>query len=185
MKKNIFLLVLPLLLCLTGCKKDDDQHTNPVDQLPPATQTGAGTFAALVDGKPFIDNSGGWFNCFYQFVDEGYYFNIHGKDESYKYTPSPWSLSLGTIDRSISEGEILELLEMSIGNASGGGGFSFSITDNPSSSTNTEYTGELTITKLDFEKQIVSGVFWFDLEHPETGERVKIREGRFDTLFTQ
>jgi len=44
--------------------------------------------------------------------------------------------------------------------------------------------GKLTITKLDFEKRIVSGIFWFDLQHPITGERIEIREGRFDTLFT-
>jgi len=52
------------------------------------------------------------------------------------------------------------------------------------SETNSEYTGELTITKLDFEKNVVSGTFWFDLQHPVTGERIEIREGRFDTLFT-
>jgi len=44
--------------------------------------------------------------------------------------------------------------------------------------------GELHITKLDFEKRIVSGTFWFDLKDPKTGERIEIREGRFDTLFT-
>lgn len=47
------------------------------------------------------------------------------------------------------------------------------------------YTGELTITKLDYTNNIVSGTFWFDLKHPATGETVKIREGRFDTHFTQ
>jgi hypothetical protein len=51
--------------------------------------------------------------------------------------------------------------------------------------TDKEYTGELIITKLDFINNIVSGTFWFDLENPFTGERVEIREGRFDTLFTQ
>ena len=120
MKKNIFLLLLPLLLCLAGCKKDDDQHTNPVDQLPPATQTGAGTFAALVDGKPFIDHSGGWFNCYYQYVDGGYYFNIRGVFQNQNTLDT---FALGTESKTISEGETLELLEPSEGNASGGGGY--------------------------------------------------------------
>jgi hypothetical protein len=120
MKKNIFLLLLPLLLCLAGCKKDDDQHTNPVDQLPPATQTGAGTFAALVDGKPFIDHSGGWFNCYYQYVDGGYYFNIRGVFQNQNTLDT---FALGTESKTISEGEILQLLERQEGNAWGGGHF--------------------------------------------------------------
>ena len=66
-----------------------------------------------------------------------------------------------------------------------GTGFTFSITDNQSSSTNSQFTGELSITKLDFTNNIVSGTFWFDIEHPVTGETVEIRNGRFDTLFTQ
>ncbi|NLN24693.1 MAG: hypothetical protein GX163_03370 [Bacteroidetes bacterium] len=123
MKKRYTLLpLLPLLLILLSCNKDDDKPADPVDQLPPATQTGAGTFAALVDGKPFISNNP-WFNCFYQFVDGEYYFGIQGIDDRYKYTSNPWGLDFGTIKKTISEGETLELLEPSEGNASGGGGF--------------------------------------------------------------
>jgi len=59
MKKLLFSLVFFFLI--VSCNKDDDSsHT-----LPPATQTGAGTFACYVNGKPFIDTSGGYFNCFY------------------------------------------------------------------------------------------------------------------------
>lgn len=120
MKKYTLSLLLPLLLCLTGCKKDDDQHTNPVDQLPPATQTGAGTFAALVDGKPFIANNP-WFNCFYQFVDGEYYFSIRGIDNN----SMPKSISLGSTKKEIFEGEVYPLIEVFEGNVSGGGGFLF------------------------------------------------------------
>jgi hypothetical protein len=176
-------MTLPALCGLGSCKKDDD-HKDPIDQLPPATQTGAGTFAALVDGKPFIaDNP--WFNCFYQYVDGEYYFGIQGRNNSNKYTSQPSSIALGTIKLKIQEGKIFELFEISENNASGGVGFTFSINDSQSSSTNSEYTGELNITKLDFQNYIVSGTFWFDIQHPLTGKRIKIREGRFDTLFTQ
>ena len=65
------------------------------------------------------------------------------------------------------------------------GGFRSSEISFKPSFTPVQYTGKLIITKLDFENQIVSGIFWFDLENPFTGERVEIREGRFDTLFTQ
>ena len=43
-------LLLAALLGLSQCKKND---LNPVDQLPPATQTGAGTFGCLVNGQPW------------------------------------------------------------------------------------------------------------------------------------
>ena len=45
--------ILPLLLFLfIGCSGDDDS-ANPLDQLPPATQTGANTFGCLINGEPF------------------------------------------------------------------------------------------------------------------------------------
>ncbi|SEA48996.1 DUF6252 family protein [Bizionia paragorgiae] len=51
MKK--LLLLLTVSLTLSCCNKnDDDQPTNPIDQLPPATQTGANTFGFLVNGEP-------------------------------------------------------------------------------------------------------------------------------------
>ncbi|MBQ0767738.1 MAG: hypothetical protein KBT58_00490, partial [Bizionia sp.] len=52
--KNL-LLAFALLLIVSNCNKnDDDQPTNPIDQLPPATQTGANTFGCLLDGEPFL-----------------------------------------------------------------------------------------------------------------------------------
>ncbi|WP_338157225.1 hypothetical protein [Avrilella dinanensis] len=43
----------------------------------------------------------------------------------------------------------------------------------------------MTITRFDIDEEIVSGTFWFDLENPWTGETIEIREGRFDTHFSQ
>jgi len=40
------------------------------------------------------------------------------------------------------------------------------------------------ITKLDHTNGIVSGTFWFDIIDYQ-GNPHQIREGRFDTLFTQ
>ncbi len=47
---------------------------------------------------------------------------------------------------------------------------------------NIKYKGEFTITKLDLEKQIISGTFWFDVQDPKTGETRQVREGRFDVV---
>jgi hypothetical protein len=75
--KKLALLIFSILLL--GCDKDD-KPTNPIDQLPPATQIGAGTFGCLVNGVPYVDNSG-FFNCFYQLVDGEYYFGIGSNNE--------------------------------------------------------------------------------------------------------
>lgn len=48
--------------------------------------------------------------------------------------------------------------------------------------TSQNYIGELHITKLDKEKNIISGTFWFDAVN-EQGKKVEIREGRFDMKF--
>ncbi|CAM1334568.1 hypothetical protein [Tenacibaculum aestuariivivum] len=179
--KNIFYIII-LIATLSCCKNDDDNNT---ETLPPATQTGAGTFACKVNGQSFIDTSGGYFNCFYQLTGGGYYFGISSEDKNYRNSNLPWSISLGTVHRTISQEETLFLLESINGNASGSAFFSISSTQGEGSQTNSKYTGELTITKLDFTKNIVSGIFWFDVIHPITGETVEIRDGRFDTLFTQ
>src|SRR5690554_904281 len=52
-KRHTLLLLLPLLMLLLSCDKDDDKPADPVDQLPPATQTGANTAGCLVNGEPF------------------------------------------------------------------------------------------------------------------------------------
>ena len=176
MKK--LLLILISTFTLSCCNKDDD---NPQTTLPPATQTGAGTIACYVNDKPFIDTSGGNFNCFYQFTGGEYYFGIQGADTVGMIT----GVGLGTDKKQIEQGITYQLIEPTDGNANGGTGITQSISSGTISYTNSQYTGELTITKLDFTNHIVSGTFWFDVENPYTGETVQIREGRFDTLFTE
>lgn len=114
MKKLHFLLITALIL-LSSCHKDDDPIA-PIDQLPPATQTGAGTFGCLVNGEPFIDNSGS-FNCFYQFVDGGYYFGIGGDAK----VNSLVTIGIGTYDKALVEGQAYLLIEQYLGKAWGGG----------------------------------------------------------------
>jgi len=180
--KKLILFTLLFTSLLSCCDKDDNEAN---EVLPPATQTGAGTFACKVNGQSFIDTSGGYFNCFYQLVDGKYFFGISGKDEGFKNSNSPWSISLGTNNKTINEGETLNLLSDVSGNAVGGVFITISINNSDSATTNENYTGELTITKLDFTNHIVSGTFWYNIKNPYTNETIEIREGRFDTLFTQ
>jgi hypothetical protein len=174
--KKIHLLLLIIIVAFIGCSDDD----NPT-KLPPATQTGAGTFACMVNGKAFVDTSGGYFNCFYQLVDGEYYFGIQGKDN----TRTPESITIGSTKKTISQNEHLILTNDADGNMWGGARFKLNINSSQFSSTDEIHKGELVITKLDFDNHIVSGTFWMDLINPYTGELVEIRDGRFDTLFTQ
>ncbi len=50
-------------------------------------------------------------------------------------------------------------------------------------STNEFFSGVLTITEFDLQNQTVSGTFWMNLQHPISGETVRINDGRFDTRF--
>lgn len=178
--KNLHFLLFTALVVLSSCQKDDDPVAS-IDQLPPATQTGAGTFGCLVNGKPFIDNSGS-FNCFYQFVDGGYYFHVAGNDEIEFLK----EITLATNKKEIADDETYTLLTNELGNVFGAGYFN----NDPTSSgegvtTDQEYSGTLTISNLDFENHIVSGTFSFDLVDPYTQKIIEIRQGRFDTFFTQ
>jgi len=111
--KNLLLSILFSFLMLTGCSNDDDAPNH----LPPATQTGAGTFACLVNGEVFVHNDG-LINCFYQYVDGGYYFRISGQVEEEKNITS---VSVGTERKEIEEGATYQLLTREIGNPYGGG----------------------------------------------------------------
>lgn len=178
MKKII--LIFAVILTFFGCEKNDD---NNKETLPPATQTGANTAGCLVDGEILIPKgNGNTFQCFYQFVDGEYYFSISFRDKS-----SNISRSCNIISRK-SEIEQGYTYILNIGNGEDiegyGGEYNYGITEPFSYDTTLLSTGELTITKLDFTNNIVSGTFWFDAVN-SLGEVKKIREGRFDAQFTQ
>ena len=163
---------------MCGCSKDDDQPTNPVDQLPPETQSGANTFGALLDGEPFIPSGGvNPLDCVYQFVNGNYFFALQGNKRN--ENNSLILLGLGTNSLEINENITYELRVNAPDNAFAtyalGGNFF---------ETNSNQTGQMTITHLDLENQTVSGTFWFDVID-QNGDLKQIREGRFDMQFTQ
>ncbi len=170
--KNLILLFITSLLIISCIK--DNPTTN--EELPPATQTGAGIFACKVNGQSFIDRSGDV--AYHQLVNGDYYFGAGGNDKRYR----PWSILLSTNKKQIFEGQTYILSERFDGNTTGGGGFPEQLVV---SYTDSQYTGELKITKLDYTNFIVSGTFWFDIKHPSTGATIKVRDGRFDLHFTQ
>ena len=175
MKKLILLLLTTFTL--SCCNKDDDKPQNPVDQLPPATQTGAGTFGCLVNGVPFVDNSG-FFNCFYQLVDGEYYFGIQGE----QVVSTIILIGLGSNASSIELNTITQLNNDAPGNFYGG--INLANLGGTIKTTNA-VDGSITFTKLDLLNNIVSATFEFNVIDPNTGTVYEITEGRFDAVFTQ
>ena len=57
------LITLPLLAA--GCK-DDEPEVAPIDQLPPATRTGAYTFGCLVNGEARVAENTNDIGAIYQ-----------------------------------------------------------------------------------------------------------------------
>ena len=172
------LLFFLTTFALMSCDKDDDAPTNPVDQLPPATQTGANTFGCLLDGEAFIPSGGtNPLDCVYQLINGDRFFTLQGNKRNENFNRI--TLSLSTNAKEIEEGETYLLIENEVGNAFAR--YSFSANATFTSQTN---SGTLTITKLDLDNQIVSGIFSFDIIDFE-GNLRQIRNGRFDMQYSQ
>ena len=169
-------LTLTVLLFLACSKNDDNQDYKTT--LPEATQTGVVMFACYVDGKAYISKGYGQVTCFYQWVDGRQHFIVSGDfDNNY--------LALISVGGGVIEQGMKYSLKSSESGYAGSATFVLDEVFARGSETNMKYTGELTITTLNMEKEIVSGTFWYDIENPYTGEKVEIREGRFDTHFSQ
>lgn len=186
MKTTIKLLFALLITLTTSCQSDDDGGGDPISQLPPATQTGANTAGCLVDGVPLTPKSNGGLNnvfqCFYQQVDGEFFFSISFTDEQSEFGRT---CQIFTIMAQIEKNTTYELNIDDSGESTGHGGqYRLGVTEEFKFSTSESVTGELTITKLDFQNNIVSGTFFFDAISI-TGDSVSITEGRFDAQFIQ
>tara|TARA_R110000823_G_scaffold315357_2_gene446707 strand:+ start:98 stop:628 length:531 start_codon:yes stop_codon:yes gene_type:complete len=175
--KKIFLLLLTTFT-LSCCNKDDDTPScQGIDCLPPATQTGAGTFGCLINGEPFVDNSG-FFNCFYQLVNGKYYFGIQAEDNVSNIS----AISIGSLQKEIIIGEIIPL-NLRVNNE-----FyallDFNTLQTAGSTTSLE-DGFIIFSKFSTDSSTVSATFEFTITNPNTGLIYQITEGRFDSLFTQ
>ena len=161
-------LILPLLLL-----------TNPIDKLPPATQTGQQTFGCLINGEAFIPDSfgSGRPSAFYQFLDGTYTMNISGSSGGGSQMQS---ISIGGIEIEPIEERIYALLEEESGKLYGRYNIGGGITLRGSSSI--EMPGTLVVTNFDPENFIISGTFEFTVLDNDNNE-IKITEGRLDVKY--
>ncbi|OGX81550.1 hypothetical protein [Hymenobacter glacialis] len=172
------LLMLGALLGLSQCQKKDPA---PVDQLPPATQTGANTFGCLLNGQPWTPNGNNGVPNYRVSYDPGYaggnisiraYRYLNASDNSQQYM----TLGGNRIDRLGSYPLVL------VGDRT-----VFYYDRNLPAPCN-EYRdppvlayrkGILNITRLDLQAGIVAGTFSFTLYQPGC-DSVRVTQGRFD-----
>jgi hypothetical protein len=168
--------------------------TNPVDQLPAATQVGANTFGCLINGKAFTNGgsafSGNNLACFY-----GYFYTT---TPTSPYSGFSFLLNASDLRNTCNITGITiayDSLEMQQGNtylmgtlkAGQGNGqylrYPCGASDSAFTTSDTTTMGQLNLTRLDQGSQIASGTFWFNVINSE-GDTVKITDGRFDVYFS-
>lgn len=169
---NLFLLALLIIISTNSCSKQDDCE-NPLDCLPPATQTGAGTFGCLINNKPFSPDGsqlgGPTMQISYQIIDGQYNFALSAINSKKNI-----STLIVLRNQEIIVNEIFVLK-----NYSDNQNFGELVKKGKVFQTDSNNSGEIIFTKTDLVSGIVSGTFWFDAVN-EDGEIVQIREGRFD-----
>jgi hypothetical protein len=171
--KHTLLPALALAL-LTQCQKAD---SDPVDQLPPATQTGANTFGCLVNGQVWTPKGYDGTSNYTVYFDPNYRkgtLNI----STYRYE----------VGNSASRQDII-LFSDSLKSV---GSYSLTIQNHQEAlyygargqcefrQNGVHYRrGSLTITRLDLSAGIISGTFAFTLYKPGC-DSVRVTQGRFD-----
>jgi hypothetical protein len=184
--KNMILYVT-LVVLFSCCNKDEDKA--PVDLLPPATQTGANTAGCLVNGQAFLPKGSSQFgpvlSCFYQQDQYGFHLGLGIAD---KTNSNIKAVNIATNPVQLIENTTYNLVARTsdvnnnyISNFGQYTIYSNTTQDIKFETTNT-LTGELKITKLNTQQRIVSGTFWFDAVNL-AGEKVEVREGRFDMHY--
>ena len=174
-----YILFLALLILTTAGKCHKEKNEEP--QLPPETTTGAYTFGCKVNGKVFVPMDGrGKPGLYAQYVflgnapGGGWFLNIPAVDQ---VSNERTTVNIGTDSLLLGDGNIYLFREKK-GFASGRYSNGFERYEMLSFD-----TGELTITKHDAIRRILSGRFWFNATNLSNQTKVEIREGRFDIVY--
>ncbi len=171
-------LAILLFLTAANCKKDDD--TNPIDQLPPITMEGKGTFACLINGEvwkwkgrnpwngfPNLDTSYGPINILrIQAIREN---NIANEIKIQ-------TMTIGTTIDSLGKYNIRYNSKVYVD-------YVLSNNDCISFQLDTLRNNFLNITKLDTDTKIVSGTFEFTAIND--CDTLRITKGRFDDFYRE
>ena len=175
----LLLLLLPLFIQLK-CKKDKQASE---EKLPPVTQTGAGTFGCLLNGKVWLPAGLLLETKIARNYDPGFRggsFSIQAIRKLYNSNNERISHTVVSIGSSyVDKPGIYSLMRRDTS------GSSFTNHDN-----GCEYfpwrnegasiiAGEMNIIKLDLNIGIISGTFFYTLVKPNC-DTIKVTDGRFD-----
>lgn len=169
MKKILYLFISIILI---SCDNDDLTEING---------DGTGGISCLVDGKLLRPSGGGIYGnrtARFDSYDDGTEFIILGlsnRQEQFEGLAF-LTLLLYDVDRNDIEGRVFELKNQDTPESYGN--LRLKDFDN-NFETNENFTGQVTVIKLDLEKRVISGTFSFTGENSE-GETVEITQGRFD-----
>ncbi|WP_423130250.1 hypothetical protein [Gaoshiqia sp. Z1-71] len=161
----MILLLCSFLFAAGSCEKDKEP------QLPPITQTGAGTFGCLIDGQIWVAGSD--------------FFGKHTGANNTSYEDERWVIfapgSLYDMNIEICKESMIDGFAVLDGTreTSCSNGVLFQGLDYEQFWTVDGNTGTINITKFDPDAKIISGTFAFDAVNSE-GVKKEIRDGRFD-----
>ncbi len=167
-------------LSVTACKKKPSE--NPIDDLPPITQEGKNTFGCLINGKLFLPGKkvGGLANILSCNYGHDPVFNYSFHLSAYNDRTQPYrSVYFNSKNKPLSVGE------HDLGSTDIDSEISVQYVEWPYGKDAKTYKidpaekGKLKITKLDLANRIITGIFSFNATN-QFGEKVEVREGRFD-----
>lgn len=178
MKNNITLLLLLCLFTLLTASKCKKNTINPNSDngLPPATQIGANIFACKVNGKPWISGT----HMFDIGGGAGDTLSVKGSNPKDGIYAERFYIQVNKVNDSVS---IYRLNDTTNNFARYSTNQScFNIQDGYSLGMGYSIDGQLTITKLDRAKKILSGTFSFIIP-TKYCDTLKITDGRFDIKY--
>ena len=174
-KHSIKLLLISLLIFGMQCRDTEPTPVNPIDQLPPATQTGENTIGYLLNGEAITITNTSKMTAIYQ---QGILIIGSSKDDDIKEL----GMSI-TLREAINIGNPHTLTNPPTSKAV----YSITLNSIPSIcfyEENDTYSGSLTITFFDPINFIVSGLFEYstanDMCDPDT---IVVTNGRFDMQY--
>lgn len=180
-----FFLFFALLLTLSTCKKDD---LDCVPDLPCATQAGANTFGCYINGKPWVSGIAP-----YVLDPTVHELNVNYDEPNYSYN----DFHIFQFTATAVDSFAYEFWALAFGPLLTTGDLSHQQLSTFRAEVYLEYLPDvrrvfqldtlspydITITKLDFDKNIVAGKFAFTGITEDKKDTIIVTNGRFDLIY--
>lgn len=174
--KNLFIAAL-LLISFSSCKKD-------VDELPPATQTGANTFGAKLNGSFWVPQGFGVVPTA-PLLEARFQGNntVLINARNFSSSPTETEFEIYLVNITAPGVFLLNQNTAKVPNASASYGYYEVRRFRPEEEyfTNSTHTGSVTVTRYDVTNRIISGTFEFTAQDKtDPSKTITVTEGRFD-----